>query len=222
MATRKQATPNKRASVRPTKGVDAAWFTEQFTRAGFTQRQAALAVGMDPAQFNRALHGKRRFQSHELDKLAAAIRLPVHELMARTPYAITTSATVTVKRVADSRGSYDAPRVVGQVSGTDGAVTFDHDDMTWLDDETAALRVADDPFLSGAVVVFKPGELLDGQALADRVGIVRLAEGTFWLRALRRGFKPGHFDLGPALGIGSGRQDDVDVAGVMSVEGIRF
>lgn len=203
--------------------IDAKWLRLHIGRAGYSLRQFAEKLGLDPANFQRVLGGTRRVQPAEAEKIAQLLgHVDASEVFERVFGIKLKTARVAVApaaRIAVVAEPGKAP-IGGSVDAATGEVTFVASRAS-AKAQTVALTVEGDPFMRGWRVLCVPSDVAGTPAGDVAAGIVQTKGGKFLLRKIRPGFSPGHFDLGPLFGFGA-QENGVAVTGIMPVTGMEF
>jgi hypothetical protein len=201
--------------------IDDKWFRLMTDRAKESQRSLAAKIGMDPSSWVRVLQGKRRLQLNEADRVADVLGVPVEEVLRHAGLRI----EVPKGRGHVVHGPGDPlPSLGGTIDMTGQVVFSGLSGKTTPRDAVRALEIVGDPFLEGKHVLYAPGDVAASPSGGPEINLVQLTDGRVVLRKIKPAFTPGRWDLGPALGFGGkdGREDDMEIVGVIPVLGVRF
>lgn len=197
--------------------IDEKWFRLHIDRAGYSLRQFAVKVGLDPSGLQRTITGKRRLQLDEAQRVADVLGKELSEVLAHAGLKIKAGDVGQGVKATVVQEPAKAP-LGGVVDAATGEVRF----IPTKDSAGAAvvaLAIQGDPFMDGWRVLCQPGDV--GTAPSDELeaGIVQTKDGKLLLRKIRPSFAAGRYDLGPVFGFG-GRENDVEVVGVIPVVGL--
>ncbi|RVH56241.1 XRE family transcriptional regulator [Sinorhizobium meliloti] len=176
------------------------WFSDKIVAKGLTQRAVAKHLGVDASTLSLLLHGKRRMRVEQAAEIARLLSVPVGDVMRNSG--------------ADMRGvraeggpapaSHPVPLVGWVDENRNVSINFDEKGQSFavegeIPPEAICIQhrtagTVADP-MDGWIEVILPPRQPNADDMIDRHCVVKLSTGETLLRTIRRGYKPGHFNL---------------------------
>lgn len=166
--------------------IDAKWFRARLKDARLTQRALAKQLEVDPAQVTNLFAGRRRMRLDEASIIAQFLNTSVEEVLTHAGLPVQSDG----KRPILLAGYVDNVGEVHIEKGSEVHVVA----PAMLEPGTLAVRSRAPDMLRGALLFFKPSEVVDPAAIG-RLAAVRLAQGPWLIRTLQPGVEAGTFDL---------------------------
>lgn len=178
------------------------WFKEQIRAAKLSQRQIAFKMDIDPSIISHTFNGRRRMTFEEAVKWA--------ELLGQPLSVVALNAGIDVNASAPDHGLAQSLvlgdiEVIGWVDGAftvvmglaKGPKRVPNPSPTVIDGtDLVALRCQTGGFMDGALLYYRnnpdPGAFYES---LERSCVVKIAGGKTVVRAIKRGYEPGRFNL---------------------------
>lgn len=186
--------------------MDTAWFHETLARKKLSQRGLARLLGCNAASVNRLVNGKRALRFDEAERLSVYLGADVAEILTRAGINVAPSSGV------------DTTRLVGFIDGAGEA------HIDWKAEGESVPTLPDLPASTVAVqyrTAMTAREALDGWTVyveppiggdidraLNRLSLITLDSGMTMVGFLRRGYKPGKFNI---YNFSAPNLDNVDV-----------
>jgi len=204
--------------TKPKYRIDGAWLRRLIEDNNMSMRDFARRVSMDIASVSRTIAGTRKLQVHEARLWARVLRVTPEEIFGRMGVRLGAVGSATSEATVLRAPMPIVPPLAGSVDAISGLVTFKPLAAGDENADIVALAIEGDPFMAGWRVFYSRSSISSSADGVD-LAIIKGEGGEVFLRKLRPGFTPGHFDLGPAFGIGD-IQRDVKLEGVYPVLGM--
>jgi len=166
--------------------LDAKWFRGKLKDRRLTQRALANQLGIDPAQVTNLFKGRRRMRLDEASVIAQFLNTTVEDVLTHAGLPVQSDG----KRPILLAGYVDDVGEVHIEKGAEAHVIA----PAALDPGTLAVRSRAPDMLRGALLFFKPAEIVDAAAIG-RLAAVRLSQGPWLIRTVQPGVEAGMFDL---------------------------
>lgn len=184
--------------------IDTNWFSSALSAKKMSQRGLAKLLGCNPASVNRLINGKRSLRFDEAERLAVFLGVAVSEVISRAG-------------ISGASPGVEKTRLVGYIDGA-GEAHIDWDDgadfvpsFPGLPPSTVAVqyRTAMTAWESfdGWTIYVEPPDGRTEHAL-NRLSLVTLNSGMTVVGFLRRGYKPGLYNV---HNFGTGALDNISV-----------
>lgn len=200
----------------PASKIDTNWFNAKLADLQLSQRQLAKKMGMDPSAISLMFRGRREMRMTEAADIASLIGVPVADVLqhAGLPVAPATVRMVPIVGYIDGEGEVHADwdREADQVAAPSDAPKH----TVALQYKTAMSRLE---LVDGWVVFTTPPSGNIAPEAIGRLCCVKIRNGVTLIRHLRRGYKPGTYNLLAPFGAVS--VDNIDVEWATPVLGIR-
>lgn len=187
-------------------GINAKWFRERLADKGMSQRQLAKHLGIDPSSLTYMLKGERAMKMTEAPQIAAILGVPVQEVLTNAGVELDApSRRVPIVGYVDGKGMAHVPDWASRTEAIPTPVSLPEDAVA-LRLQTVASEL--DMFDGWTVFTTPPKSGVPADCIG-RLCIVQLKNGDCMLRFLRRGYKPGTYNL---VHIGAPTLSSVSVA----------
>lgn len=205
--------------TRPSQRVNSHRFTELLKLRGLTQRQVAKGMKLSPSQISLLLSGKRRFTMTDAAEFARIVSIPIEEVFRIAGIKtsdVKSEMMIPVKGWIDSKFDVHFGAPHGPKSAPKPAIEGLVGETRVLRYQTANTRL---DAMDGALVYYQATASLDGTFLG-RICVVELEKGGWKLRIVKRGYRPGAYNL---HGIdGSFGEEDVVLKSASPVVWMKF
>lgn len=195
--------------------VDTNWFMGKLADQQLSQRQLAKKMGVDPSAISLMFRGRREMRMTEAAEIANLLSVPVADVLQHAGLQVDGAGVRTVPIVGyiDGEGEVhsDWDREADRIACPSDAPKH----TVALQYKTAMSRLE---LVDGWAVFTTPPQGMNGDAI-NRLCCVKIRNGITMIRHVRRGYRPGTYNLIAPFGAMS--IDNVDVEWATPVIGIR-
>lgn len=183
--------------------IDAVWFRDRLAEKKLSQRGLARLLGCDHASVHRLIRGKRPMRMQEAAQLAALLGVDVSEIITHAGVQVGPAGNRTVALMGWVDGEGEVHIADGDRERIDAPPDLPEDAMAVRVKATDGPLIAFDGWI---YFIAKPDEPTPD--LAGRYAVVEIENGVNLLRFVRRGYRPGTWNLmpmGSSIGVENAR-----------------